>query len=177
MVPIVSESWMRLYTYESNLLAFNEAYSPGHPSWDGHFSALRLAVKAAEKRVMPSFMMLHKVMVRRANNEKAGWLRKEQDVVPPSCPPWYDVPMLLEGWRKVAMDQMHPDSFKIEQEAYKRIAGLHYDIIRISPFAIDNDRLARILAASLAVLAEVDPILFLYENKTTYEAPLLDARK
>lgn len=170
----ISDIWARLFVYESNLLTFGAGYNVGHPHWDNHYSALLYAVKQGEAGKIAYLDRVH-FLLSRDNDKFAGQMRTtfSGSAYPQSS----EIRPRLDEWHDSVLDSLDMDSFKVESEGQKRARLLHYQLVNIRPFSTDNERFARIMAVNLCLFAEVDPIMFLYEDKTHYEAGLQFSKK
>lgn len=169
--PAVSDAWKRLWVYESNLLTYHQGYHPGHPVWDNAYKALDYAISRGEDHQLALLPEVYRRLTQHAFN---GNVSLRDAWAGPSHPKSSDVPRLLIGWISAARSQLDSLSFKVEQEAHKRIKLLHFDLIRIRPYSTDNERLARIMSVNLCLYAGVDPLMFMYEDREWYHGALLD---
>lgn len=171
MATEVGDVWKRLWVYESNLLSYNQGYQPGHPAWDDAYAALTYAIERGQERKMVMPPEVYKRLTAHTSN---GNIALRDVWNGNNHPRPSEVPKLLVNWVVTARQALESDSFKVEQEAHKRIKKLHYDLMRIRPYSIDNERLARIMAVNLCLYAGVDPLMFMYEDKDWYMRALLD---
>ncbi len=159
--------WRGNFMLENNRLARKQSPDLQHDV--GHASALEEAISLGKDKILIDPVEVHLVLCRTKYKDLAGKFRQHtllnEDVKAE------DMPAYVKGWKLYAAEWLHHTSFKVEEEAKRRIFQLHRDFLELRPFVMDTPRVARIVMVNHCIFADVDIPSF---DETYYKGNVLN---